>query len=93
MQIPHIFGWSAGPKPILDPTALYFGDNSRCFCGRHAGHQRSLHRPRHQRPARGAGGRGGVPARGLGAPVRGVPVGALTDRPTDQLLIEVAWLQ
>ncbi len=21
------------PKPILDPSALYFGDNGRCHCG------------------------------------------------------------
>ena len=22
------------PKPVLDPDALYLGDNGRCFCGR-----------------------------------------------------------
>lgn len=24
----------AEPKPVLDPAALYFGDNGRCFCGK-----------------------------------------------------------
>lgn len=25
------------PKPVLDPGALYLGDNGRCFCGACAG--------------------------------------------------------
>jgi hypothetical protein len=25
------------PEPVLDPDALYLGDNGRCFCGKHAG--------------------------------------------------------
>jgi len=25
------------PAPVLEPDTLYFGDNGRCFCGRHAG--------------------------------------------------------
>lgn len=25
------------PKPVLKDDVLYFGDNGRCFCGKHAG--------------------------------------------------------
>jgi hypothetical protein len=25
------------PEPVLDDGALYFGDNGRCFCAKHAG--------------------------------------------------------
>jgi hypothetical protein len=25
------------PEPVLDPDTLYFGDNGRVFCGKHAG--------------------------------------------------------
>jgi hypothetical protein len=37
MKQASLIAANARREPVLKPTALYLGDNGRCYCGAHAG--------------------------------------------------------